>query len=183
MKPEDLEIIDIENEVAERRMYEGTIDAAVTWEPTLSRITAQTGGAIVYTTREVGSQVVDCLVTGRKLLDYKREALIRLLLVWLDVMHDLETRPDQVYANAGAAIGVDAETFARSYAGLERGDRDLNEQMFGQGRLLRAIHAHDELLRTHPFGRAVRSDAIVDAEVLAAAIARWRPLAMPASPN
>jgi NitT/TauT family transport system substrate-binding protein len=182
MTPEDIEIVDIDNETAERRIYEGSIDAAVTWEPAMSRITAKIGGAIVYTTREVGSQVVDCLVTGRKVLDHKREAMIRLLLVWLDVMHDLETRPDQVYANAGAGIGVDAETFARSYAGLERGDRDLNERMFGQGRLLRTIEAHDQILRAHPFGHRVRGDAISDAEILAAALARWRPLTSSTAP-
>lgn len=179
MKPEDIEILDIDNEVAERRMYDGSIDAAVTWEPALSRITEKTGGAIVYTTREVGSQVVDGLVTSRKVLAHKREALTRLLLVWFDVMRDLETRPAQVYENAGAAIGVDAETFARSYAGLERGDRDLNEQMFGQGRLLRTIHAHEELLRAHPLGPSVRSDAIFDADLLDKALARWRPLPAP----
>jgi NitT/TauT family transport system substrate-binding protein len=179
MTSDDIEIVDTDMQVVERRMDDGTVDATVSWEPKLSRITAKTGGATVFTTREVSSLAVDGLVTSRKALDHKREALIRLLMVWLDVMHDLETRPDQVYDNAGAAIGVDAETFASSYAGLERGDRSLNEKMFGQ-ELLRVIRAHNELLRTH--GRTVRSDAIFDAEILTAALARWRPLGSPAAP-
>jgi NitT/TauT family transport system substrate-binding protein len=180
MTPDDIEMVDIDMQETERLMDEGAIDATVSWEPKLSRITAKTSGATVFTTREVDSLAVDGLVTSQKALDHKREALIRLLMVWLDVMHDLETRPDQVYANAGAAIGVDAGTFASSYAGLERGDRSLNEEMFGQGRLLRAIRAHNELPRPH--GRTVRSDAIFDAEILTAALARWRPLGSPAAP-
>ena len=180
MTLDDIEVVDIDMQEVERRMEDGTIDATVSWEPKLSRITAKTGGATVFTTREVDSLVVDGLITSQKALEHKREALLRLLMVWLDVMHDLETRPDQVYANAGAAIGVDAETFASGYAGLERGDRSLNQKMFGQGRLLRVVSAHNELLSAH--GRTVHSDAIFDAEIFTAALARWRPLGSPAAP-
>jgi NitT/TauT family transport system substrate-binding protein len=182
MTPGDVQIVDIHNELAERRMHDGSIDASVTWEPTMSRIAATTGGSIVYTTRDVDSLVVDGLATSKKALHEKREALIRLLLVWFDVMHDLETRPDQVYASAGAAIGVDAETFARSYAGIERGDRDLNREMFDQGRLLRTIEAQTALIRTHPLGSTVRADLVVPSDFLAAALERWRPGPSPSAP-
>jgi NitT/TauT family transport system substrate-binding protein len=182
MTPDDVQIVDIDNQRAERRMYEGSVDAAVLWEPALSQIAGTTGGSILYTTREVDSLIVDGLVTSKKALADKREALVRLLLVWFDIMYDLETHPDQVYANAGAAIGVDAGTFARSYAGLERGDRDLNRRMFDQGRLLRAIDAQAELLRTLPQGGTVRADAIIAPDLVAAALARWRPPAATGTP-
>jgi NitT/TauT family transport system substrate-binding protein len=179
MTPEDVQIVDIQNELAERRMHDGSIEAAVTWEPTMSRIAASTGGSIVFSTRDVDSLVVDGLATSKKALHEKREALIRLLLVWFDIMHDLETRPDQVYASAGAAIGVDAETFARSYAGIERGDRDLNREMFDQGRLRRTVEAQAALIRTHPLGSAIRADLVVPSDFLAAALERWQPLPSP----
>ena len=155
--------------------------ADVHWEPTMSRIAAKTGGSIIFTSRDVDSLVVDGLATSKRALDEKREALVRLLLVWFDIMHDLETRPDQVYANASAAIGLDAETFARNYAGIERGDRDLNLEMFDQGRLLRTIEAQTALIRTHPLGSAVRSDLVVPSGFLAAALERWRPGSSPSS--
>jgi NitT/TauT family transport system substrate-binding protein len=184
MTPDDVQIIDIDNELAERRMYDGSVDAVVIWEPTLSQIAAKTGGSSVYTTRDVDSLIIDGLATGKKALRDKREALVRLLLVWFDIMYDLEIRADQVYANAGAAIGVDTETFARSYAGLQRGDRDLNREMFDQGRLRRIIEAQAELIRAHPFGNMVRGDLIVSSDCLAEALERWRPgsaLSAPAS--
>ena len=182
MTPDDIQIVDIHNDLAERRMYDGSIDAAVTWEPTMSRIAAKTRGSIVFTTRDVDSLVIDGLATSKKALHEKREALIRLLLVWFDVMHDVETRPDQVYASAGAAIGLDAETFARGYAGIERGDRALNREMFDQGRLLRAIAAQAALIRAHPLGSMVRTDLVVSSDFLAAALERWRPLPSPSAP-
>ena len=180
MTPDDVQIVDIANEIAERRMYDGSIDAAVIWEPTLSQIAAKTGGSIVFTTRDVDSLVIDGLATSKKALREKREALVRLLLVWFDIMYDLEIRPDQVYANAGAAIGVDTETFARNYAGLQRGDRDLNREMFDQGRLRRTIEAQAKLLRTYPSGSMARADLIVSSDCLAEALERWRP---PSSPG
>jgi NitT/TauT family transport system substrate-binding protein len=176
----EIELVDIDNAVAERQMYEGSVDAATIWEPALSQIAARTGGSILYTTREIDSAVVDGLITSKQTIAARREALIRLILVWFDVMHALEREPDQVYADAGAAIGVDAATFARSYAGVKKGDRALNRRMFIEGGLRHALVTAVEVLRHSPASHPPRTDAIAP-ELLAAALERWRPLPEPGS--
>lgn len=176
IRPDEIEIVDVDNAIAERWMYEGRLDAIITWEPVLSKLAADTGGSILYTTRDVDSLVIDGMVARSQWLAEKPEALMRLVLVWFDIMHALETQPDKVYDSARKAADTDAATFARAYAGLKRGDRELNRRMFSEGRLSLVLAAHTELMRTYLPSEPLRTDVAIASELIMTALERWAPL-------
>lgn len=180
LRPEEIEIVDMDNALAERWIYEGRLDAVVTWEPVLSKISTETGGSILYTTRDVDSLVVDGVMTRKQMIAENRESLIRLALVWFDIMHELDGHPEKVYESAAKATKIDPATFASGYAGIRRGDRDLNRRMFTEGRLPQVLAAQTEMMRAFPLGTTTaRTDIIIPPDIVVAALERWRPLSAP----
>jgi NitT/TauT family transport system substrate-binding protein len=178
MEPDAVEVVDVDNSIAEQMIRAGQIDAAAIWEPVMSRIAAEMGGRVIYTTRDVDSLIIDGMVSRKRVIAEKREAMTRLLMVWFDVMHAVSTDASEVYASAGQVAGVSGEQFGRDYQGLQPGDIPLNQHMFHEGRLAQAIVELGQLLRQNPqHGRAFRDDVAIEGRPVSAAIRDWKPMA------
>lgn len=177
IQPADVEILDYSNEVAAEKIKAGAIDAAVLWEPMLGETAKSIKGNIIHTTKQVDSLVIDTLMSSDKSVNTKKAELKQFMLAWFDVMHAVETQPSQVFSTVGQALGQSGEAFASDYAGLKKGDRALNQRMFAsEGRLKSAKAEIVKLLKADPrHGRVIQSDVEIDATLVNAAIAEWKP--------
>ncbi|WP_238568985.1 ABC transporter substrate-binding protein [Xenococcus sp. PCC 7305] len=175
LKPTDVEIVDISNEAAVQKMQEGLLDAAVVWEPLLSSTAQDIKGNIVYTTKDVDSLVIDGLATRSETLANKKEELTQFILTWFDLMAALESQPHDVFNIVGQKLEQNPESFASDYAGLKKGDIDMNQRMFEpQGRLTQAMKEITEMLREDPrHGRTIREDVEINGDPITSAIEKW----------
>lgn len=175
VSPSDVVIVDISNEVSIQQLKAGDLDAAVIWEPELSKTANEIGGNIIFTTDEVDSLVIDGLATRSSFVKTHHKSLTQFMLAWLDAIYAVETKPDEVFEIIGQQIGQDKEVFESSYAGLEKGDRTMNKRMFYGGRLTDAIQEITELLEADPrHNRIIRRDIEINASLMKSAIKSWR---------
>jgi NitT/TauT family transport system substrate-binding protein len=175
IEPNAVEIADLPNEVAARQLKEGTIDAAVLWEPDLTAIAREIQGKVVFTTAEVDSLVIDGVIARSSFVVERERALQQFILAWFDIMNAVETQPDRVFELVGEQLGQTGESFAQDYSGLQKGDRDLNRRMFAtNGRLQEAVAKIAELLKADPrHGKSVREDIQLNSTSVNAAIEAW----------
>ncbi|MDY7012897.1 MAG: ABC transporter substrate-binding protein [Cyanobacteriota bacterium] len=175
IEPSEVQVVDISNEEAAKRLRDNRLDSAVTWEPLLTETAKAVQGNIVYTTQEIDSLVIDGLVSRSSHIQDKKAEFKKFILAWFDLMQAIETQPQEVFEIVGKQFGQTGEAFASDYAGLKKGDIALNRQMFVEGGLQAAVGEMVQLLRADPrHGRIVREDIDLDADPVTAAIQAWR---------
>ena len=177
ISPQDVTIEDVSNERGVEMLKAGSLDAAVVWEPLMSATAKEMNGNLIYTTDKTDSQAIGGLVTRANFLESDFNRISQFMLAWFDLMNAVEEQPKQVYAVVAEELGQTPESFARVYAGLEKGDIALNQRMFAAGgRLSSAIAEITQLLKKDDrHGRIIREDLQIDATAVTQAIERWKP--------
>ncbi|MBE9241919.1 ABC transporter substrate-binding protein [Synechocystis salina] len=170
---DEVEIVDIPNEEGIAHLKDGSIDAAVLWEPLLHKTAQEIGGNIIYTTAELDSMVVDGLITRAEVVQEKREELIRFIQVWLEVMDAVENNPQEVFAIVAQQLEVPVEIFVQGFQGMIHGDRILNEEMLVQKRLESIIARNYRLLQESCRHRLIiRDDIAINSQPFSQAVER-----------
>ncbi len=174
---EGIEIENIPNSIAAKRMKEGTLDGSVTWEPLLSNIAKEVEGNIIFTTKDVDSLVIDTLLTRSSYLSEHQQELTQFILAWFDIMDAIEREPEKVFATVAQRLDQNPESFAKDYAGLKKGDIPMQKRMFQTGgRLKEAMQEIVELFQQDQrFTSIISKDIKINAEPLNAAIEAWKP--------
>jgi NitT/TauT family transport system substrate-binding protein len=175
MKPEDVEIADVNNERAVKLLERTEISAATLWEPAMSRVAKKVGGRVIHTTADVDSLVVDTLTTSQNTIKNKNDELVNFITTWFDVMKELETNSDKIFASVANQLKMPKETFIEDYKGLKKGDVAMNRRMFEGGRLQEVYKQTDAILQSDPrHGRKIRQDVLIDASPVTKATQNWR---------
>ena len=175
LKPTDVKIKDVSNDIAVQLLSKGEVDAAVVWEPLLSETAAKIKGKVIFTTKDVDSLVIDGLATRASFAAAHQAELTQLMLAWLDAIHAVDTQPDRVFASIARQLGQTPESVAKDYSGLLKGGVELNRRMF-EGRLEAAKNEIVQLLKLDPRHRQViREDIEFDRGPMMTAIEQWKP--------
>ena len=132
MSAEDVEITSMSADDAGAAFVAGRVDAAVTWEPWVTKATSG-GGNVVFTSADVPDTIMDTVaVRGGGLAENKQTYLKFLGAIDKGVQY-LRSNP----AEAHAIIGKYLEASAEDVAGMLTGDKiyDLadNKKLFGGG--------------------------------------------------
>lgn len=175
--PSTVTILDYSNEVCVDKIKAGELDAAVLWEPLLSTTAKAINGAVIHTTRQLDSLVIDTIVSSNTIIQQKKEALLQFVLTWFDVMHAVDTQPTTVFNAVGEKLGQSGEAFASDYAGVRKGDIALNQELFrANGRMQSAETQIIQLLHADPrHGRVARQDVKIDGSIVREAMEAWKP--------
>ena len=175
MSPSDVTLVDISNDTSIQELEAGSLDAAVVWEPTLSKTAETIGGKVIFTTADVDSLVIDGLTSRKSFVDSHQKEFTRFMLAWFDTMQAVEQTPNSVFEVVGQKINQEKEIFAENYAGLEKGNLSMNQRMFKEGRLTEAIQEIIQLLKADPrHGRVIRQDIEVNLDLVTEAIKLWQ---------
>ena len=175
LPPNDVDIVDIPNDISVQQLRAGKLDAAVVWEPDLSKTAEEIGGTVIFTTADVDSLVIDGLASRHEFAKAHKKMFTRFMLAWLEAINAVETNPDEVFELIGQRLGQSKDTFAADYAGLEKGDWTMNQRMFGDERLTEAIQQITELLAADPrHNRVIRQDIEIYADPINDAIQLWQ---------
>ncbi|MEG3860295.1 ABC transporter substrate-binding protein [Microcoleus sp. herbarium12] len=175
--PADVQILDYSNEVAAQKITSEDIDAAILWGPMLGETAKNIKGKVIYTTKQVDSLVIDILMSNDRTVKKKQAELTQFILAWFDLMHAVESKPNQVFEVVAKKLGQSSASFASDYAGLKKGDIALNRRMFQtNGRLSSVKTQIMQLLNEDPrHGRVIRPDVKIDGSLVSKAIEAWKP--------
>ena len=178
LDPKDIEIENLPTDIAIDKIKEGLIDGATMWQPLLSETASKIEGNILFTTKDVDSMIIDILASRSSYVAQHEEELTKFILTWFDLMHVLENNPNEVFRVVGQKWDQTAESFAQDYAGLLKGDIEINKRMFkSEGRLEEVNRRIAELLKQDQrHSRRIRQDLIINSELVNKAIDTWKPL-------
>lgn len=108
----------------------GKVDAAVTWEPWLSKAAAVPGATLIASTATDRSIIVDVLVVRDDVLDQHPERVAALRRGWFRAVAYTKEHPDDAARRMSPHFGVDAAAFTDMISGLEYLDADGNRALF-----------------------------------------------------
>lgn len=136
--PDEVKLVDVSNELGNEMLSRGDVDAAVLWEPLLSNAARQVSGNVIFTTKDVQSNIVDNLLTRKNISANKRTELKAFIGIWFDIVDQIKTNPNETLEQIATYLGEPPQDFIKGYNGIIIGDLEMNQTMLGEQRQLHA---------------------------------------------
>jgi NitT/TauT family transport system substrate-binding protein len=132
MSMSDLDIVDMETAQAGAAFLAKQVDAAVVWEPWLTKA-ADSGGRILASTRDFPNLIVDCLGIRKAKIDTDRQGVQALVNSILRAIRYAKSHPAESARLMAPYFQVDAGKFEAITGGLRFCDLTRNREYFGVG--------------------------------------------------
>ncbi|MDI6807388.1 MAG: ABC transporter substrate-binding protein [Candidatus Eisenbacteria bacterium] len=126
----ELELVDISPPEAEKMFNDGTLDAAVTWEPFLSRM-AKGRGTLLFTSREIPWEIVDVICFRQDVTEKNPNVVPAILKAWLRALSYWRKHPAEASLIMAECMNVKPEEFSVGLNGVNVLDLRLNLAAFG----------------------------------------------------
>lgn len=136
MTEKDLRAVNMRQDDAGAAFLGGKVDAAVTWEPWLSRAKRAPGAHILIDSSATPGLIVDVLVIRRDVLKAHPGAVRGVVRGWYRAVAYWTQHPDDADAVMAKAVGgwlKDVKTFKETLAGVRYYDEAINRQYMAPG--------------------------------------------------
>ena len=136
MTEKDLKGINMRQDDAGAAFLSGKVDAAVTWEPWLSRAKRAPNGHILVDSSQTPGLIVDVMVIRRDVLTAHPEAVRAAILGWYKAVEYWKKNPadaDRIMAKAVGGWLKDVKTFQETLDGVRYYDRAINREYMAPG--------------------------------------------------
>jgi NitT/TauT family transport system substrate-binding protein len=150
LTPSDIQQEDLDADKAGAAFAAGKLDAAVTWEPWISKAAETADGKILVTTKDFPGLIVDTLVFRDEILGKRKDDVSKVIAGWfaaLDYWKSHKEEADKIMADA---YGLKLEEFKDMCAGVRFFDKARNQAYFGKdnsGEIYRIFQSAGELWR------------------------------------
>jgi NitT/TauT family transport system substrate-binding protein len=131
MSERDLNIVNMRQDDAGAAFLGGKVDAAVTWEPWLSRAKRAPGGHVLIDSSKTPGLIVDVLLFRRDVLRAHPDAIRAVIAGWYRAVEYWKQNPDDADAVMARAVGgwlKDVKTFKETLAGVRYYDQAINRR-------------------------------------------------------
>lgn len=130
----DIDHVDLPPDMAAEAFMLQEVDAAVTWEPYLSRGSAVGHGHLLTDTSQQPGLLADCLLTMPSTFERREDDFLALARAWDSAVHYVADHPDDAHEIIARHMGdwlEDPTVVAEMLKGLAFYDRDRNRAYFG----------------------------------------------------
>ena len=127
----DIKQVDMDADKAGAAFTSGKLDAAVTWEPWISKSAEMADGKILVTTKDYPGLVVDTLVFRDQVIKEKREAVQDVVKGWFDALAYWEKNKDEADNLMAKAYSLPVDDFRAMCSGVRFYDLAKNKEYFG----------------------------------------------------
>ena len=131
MSVNDVTIIDTESGAAGVAFVAGQVDAAVTWEPWLSKAKEREGGHVVVSSADEPGVIVDILTVNENVLKNRPDEVKALMRAWFKAIDYWEKNPDEANAIMTKYYDMPVEEFADIISGVKWPSYQENLAYFG----------------------------------------------------
>lgn len=134
MSTDDIEHVDMDQADAGAAFVAERVDAAVTWEPWLSRARDTEHGHVLIDTSENPGLVVDVLLAPVEVIEARTDDFRALYRAWNRAVDFVKTNPDEAHEIMARGVGgwlEDPAVFAETLAGVSYYDQERNEAFWG----------------------------------------------------
>jgi NitT/TauT family transport system substrate-binding protein len=109
----------------------GRVDAAVTWDPWISKAESLTNGHVLITTRDTPGVLLGIVAANSELLQQRKDQIYRSQRAWLKAVDFCRQHPDEAAAIMAKEFNVPVEDFKRMAAGAQLADLQEELKTFG----------------------------------------------------
>jgi NitT/TauT family transport system substrate-binding protein len=134
MSIEDVEHVNMDQADAGAAFVAERVDAAVTWEPWLSRARDTDHGHVLIDTAENPGLIVDVLLAPVDVIESRRDDFRALYRAWNRAVDFVKTNPDEAHEIMARGVGGwldDPAVFAETLAGVSYYDQERTEAFWG----------------------------------------------------
>ena len=121
LSEKDIEPVNMTPEAIPAAMASGSMPIGVTYEPSVSQITALEGGKkfhVVYSSKDAPGLITDVMVFKKEVIKAKPEVVKALIQGYIDGLDYMKKNPDKAAAIIGKAIGVSAAEVKEQLSGV-----------------------------------------------------------------
>ncbi len=131
LSPADIKQVDLDADKAGAAFTSGKLDAAVTWEPWISKSAEMADGKILATTKDYPGLIVDTLVFRDDVIQTKRGAVKDVISAWFKALDYWKANKAESDAIMAKAYGLKVEEFTGMCEGVRFYDLAKNKEYFG----------------------------------------------------
>ena len=129
----DVEHIDMDADKAGAAFVAGHIDAAVTWEPWISKAAETADGKILVTTKDFPGLIVDVLVFRNEIISGRKEDVAKIVQGWFRALDYWKQNEDEANRIMAKAYGLEVDEFKDMRSGVRFYDQERNVAYMGSG--------------------------------------------------
>ena len=129
----DIEHVDMDADKAGAAFVAGHLDAAVTWEPWISKAADTADGKILLTTKDFPGLIVDVLVLRDEVLAARRDEVEKLVEGWFRALEYWKQHENESNQIMSKAYGLTVDEFNDMVSGVTFYDRTRNIAYMGSG--------------------------------------------------
>lgn len=118
MSVDDIHVVDMNPAEAGTAFVAGKIDAAVTWEPFLSKATKREGGHVLISSAQAPGLIVDSLAIRRDWIEAHPDAVVGLIQGYYDAYNYWQSHPDDALAIMAKSQGISVEDYKATLPGV-----------------------------------------------------------------
>ncbi len=136
MTVKDLNIVNMRQDDAGAAFLSGKVDAAVTWEPWLSRAKQAPGSHVLVDSSQTPGLIVDVLVIRKDVIKAHPNAVKAAVAAWYKAVDYWKANEDDADAVMAKAVGgwlKDVKTFKETLSGVRYYDKAINASYMAPG--------------------------------------------------
>ena len=169
MSLEDLETFDMETAQGGAAFIAGQVDAAVVWEPWLTKAKESGNGYILASTKEYPNLIVDCLAFNQKVVEQSPKDVQKIVDAVLKAIAYWQKYPEEANKIMAPFFDMDAAKYAAILSGARFTDLPRNREFFGTkekpGPIFEvAKQASDIWLKANVIKVSVKPESIISTE-------------------
>ena len=131
MTIDDVEVTSMSSGDAGSAFVAGQVDAAMTWEPWLSKAKETDFGHVVLDSKDVPGVILDTLGLSSDFVAQYPDTVQGIVDGWFDALEYLETNEDEALAVMADASGLTVEDLQGELSGIQFYTREENAELFG----------------------------------------------------
>lgn len=168
MTLDDVEVVNMSSGDAGAAFVAGQVDAAVTWEPWLSRAKEAEDGSVLMDSSETPGIIVDTLAMDSDFCEKYPGTVKAIIQGWYDALDYIKSNPDEAYKIMMKYTGDETvEALEGEMAGVSFYDQAGNEEYYKSDFKEIAQTASDLWLENGLIDSAPDIDALIDGSFLA----------------
>jgi NitT/TauT family transport system substrate-binding protein len=172
MGPRDFTLVPADDGSQAAQLFtSGRVDAAVTWDPWISKAESLTNGHVLITTRDTPGTLLGIVAANSELLPQRKDRIVRAQRAWLKAVDFCREHPDEAAQIMSKEFNVPVEDFKRMAEGARLADLAEELRTFGTaeqpGPIVRlAQDANEVWLQSGAIKQAVDPRQVIDWSVV-----------------
>ncbi|MGQ9857287.1 MAG: ABC transporter substrate-binding protein [Thermodesulfobacteriota bacterium] len=167
MKLSDINMIDMTAGDAASAFVAGKVDAAITWEPHLSRAAREGKGHVLLDSRKTPGVIVDALAFRPDFIEKNPDAVAKIVQAWFEALDYHKKNPDEANAIMAKFTKDTPESYKQHIEGVRFYGLQENKAYFGTrekpGELYKVVErALDLWMETKQIPKRVEPSSVID---------------------